>query len=175
MASRISVRVSSRQGADRALRLLVEKAREGVTRKALRAVRTTLEYATQYTPKWSGEATAGWTVTLGRPASYAAATVNMGNFPEQTYEQGLLDAKAGSLNRRVVDEQMRGIHDDISAALRSRGRLKIYIGNTATHARLWLEDSGDPEQILREVNHEYRTLREIQSMLKLRTGIGGSR
>lgn len=175
MASRISVRVSSRKGADRALRLLVEKAREGVTRKALAAVKFTLEYATQYTPKWSGEATASWVVSLHQPAAYSAATPNTGNFPEQKYEQGLLGADAGNLNRKVVDEQMRNIRSDISAALKTKGRLKVYISNTSAHSRLWLEGSGDPEQILREVNHEYRTLKEIQSVLKHRVGIAGSR
>lgn len=166
-------RITTRQtkGSDSQINLFVERTVGKITRRTHKAVKIFLELATSHTPKYSGEATEAWTVKVGLSGTHKL-NGSFGTHPldifEPEYEYGIYDENAPALNHRVTRERYNEVKPVISAFLKRNKKIKLSFFNTSPQSALWLGKSGDAIGILRYVNADYYTYRDLESAFKAR-------
>lgn len=154
-----------------ALKMMLQKAEESALKQLLDVAESAVRIAAEYTPKWSGTATEGWTLTLQKvtSVSHSGLAGQMGGdyYPEPIFPGGISDAAAGELNKSVVDAAMRQIRLAAYSKVRAGKNVEIWLTNTAPHAAIWLNgDDRTANQILRTQNQDYYTYADIQAAVK---------
>lgn len=160
--------VTTRKHNERAVRLVIESAKGAVIRKTNRALKTALAAAVERTPKWSGEATEAWTISFDSLPSRDTWKVTDAGTPK--FAGGMWDKSAGPLNRAVVARETSLARPEVSARVKSGKAFRVYVTNTAPYSGIWLDgDTATAFDLLREVNHDFYTYKDIRAVMKART------
>ena len=171
--SKTKFRITTKQtkGSDRQINLFAEQVSGKIARRTHKAVKVFLDLATTYTPKYSGEATESWAVQVGMSGTHKLSG-SFGTLPLEVqapeYEYGIYDAGAPALNKRVTRERYNEVKSTISSFLKRNKKIKLSFFNTSPQSELWLDESGDTKGILRSVNEDYYTYRDLDSVFKAR-------
>ena len=160
MAVRISV--TSKNKKLSGLKMLQERLTEGAVETLLGVAKHALEAATEHTPKWSGNATEGWRITLTPRSGYTDNTKYMMGSVE--FPEGIYDVAADELNRLVVEREMDFLRGALKAQMH-KGKFSFYLVNDVAYSAQWL-NSNDAGSFLREVNQDYYTIRDIQASVQ---------
>lgn len=151
-----------------AFTVLLEEINGKVADVVEQTARTMLEVATERTPKYSGQATRGWRVTMKKDSIEAAAwdgkVERRERYGPPKYEGGMWDPSAGGLNREVVNRHVQLTKHNIIRKLSQTHDVTLYLYNKEPYTALWLNDA-DYGTNLREVNQEFWTMEEIKSAL----------
>lgn len=165
---RVTVK-ADRSRTDRQVNLFIYEQKNRVIRRTHQAVKVFLELSTRYTPKYSGDATESWVVSadVGGAAS-PHGTLNRlpVELPSPEYEDGIRDAAAPELNRRAAKSAYNRIKPVISARLKRGKDMKLTFYNTAPQSEIWLGGKEDASLILREVNRDYYTYKDLDRAFK---------
>ncbi|MRN38607.1 hypothetical protein CRG49_000600 [Neisseria sp. N95_16] len=157
MARTVKISVSTKKRNPRAVNLLVNRLTKNAEDLVLEAADAAIEAAVNYTPKWSGTATAGWIFTTDKNEAYQEEVANEDlNFPE-----GIKDLKAAALNRMVIAEAKSQARQLVKSMLKKDKRVQMYLVNTVAHSEYWLAENPPINWTLRHVNSDYYTLSDI--------------
>lgn len=170
MGAKVRVKVKADRGhTDRQVNLFIYEQKNRVIRRTHQAVKTFLALATQYTPKYSGDATESWEVSADVGGAVKSQR-NLGTLPTDTpepeYERGIYDAAAPALNKRAAKSAYDHIKPVISARLKRGREMKLTFYNTAPQSEIWMGGKEDASAILREVNQDYYTYRDLDGAFK---------
>lgn len=171
----MQVRVFSNLKNQGALGLLMKNMQTQATEEAFRLAKIAIEAAVEYTPKYSGTATQGWHLTTQKdiannvPKWDAQAWLHAPYYspPLPIYEGGITDAKADSLNRKVVS-RVNVMKTHIQRQIQRTGQVSLYLYNSESYSQLWLTGH-EFSEFLRKVNQDFWTMEEIKEAIRLRS------
>ena len=166
-----SVRVYSNLKNENAFAVLLDKLHNNIADSVVETARTMLEVAVERTPKYSGQATQGWRVTLDKSQANSAAwdgkVRQRDTYPPPKYEGGIWDAAAGSLNAQVVGRNVGLVKINLVRKLAEGKPVSLYLYNIHPYTTLWLSDESFADN-LREVNRDFWTMEQIKEALRYR-------
>lgn len=160
------VKVNASKHNSQSLEILQARIQKETAKQLMNMVEVGLTTATEHTPKWSGEATQSWRISL---KGDVAATTNYTPTPMQApvFEGGIHDPKAAAFNRSVVNKELRRIRLGVYSQVRAGKDVKITLYNTQPYAQKWLSDTTNLGFLLRVVNQDYFTYREIAKEIRV--------
>ena len=169
--SKVRVKTSSRRRNPHALQMLATHVSKQAADAVLDVARHALTVAVQGTPKWSGEATQSWGLYFDKPSATGELS-RSSDIPPLRFPEGISDAAAGALNRKVVNSQMQKIRVGLYSKARAGKPLHIFLHNSAPQSQIWL--SGEDltiQSLLRIQNHDYYTMADIRREVEMYSGV----
>lgn len=163
MAGGIRVDVRRKNTMNSGIAMLSRKLREVTEERVLAHADVAMRAAVDNTPKWSGQATRGWTFKGESGGGY---TVSSDDWNDLVYEGGIDDPKAKHLNSRVKADRMRTARAIVARQIRAGKDVKLYLVNNMGYSATWLTDSSQIGVSLRAVNADYWTLQDIMNEVK---------
>lgn len=158
----LSVKHTSGVTIDALIENIQRKTKDAVALHIASAVKDVVGIAAAHTPRWSGQATAGWRVTLnGSVQKSGNKGWNVLEMPPMKYEDGIHDSAARPLVARVKGQQ-NFLYTNVRRKLETNRTVRVKLYNTEDYADAWLNDESFDG--LREVNQDFYTMEQIAAM-----------
>lgn len=153
------------RGDERVLKIIEREIHESVTPHVKKLLDTALRVAVEHTPRYSGEATSGWSLTVN-PESIHTVASTADPEAKPKYPGGIHDPSAAALIGRSAASRAQTIAS-FAEKLRNKGKATAYLYNRYEHAQKWLgNDRTTARGLLRAVNHDFWTFHDINRALQ---------